>query len=138
VILVDTGPLVALCNPRDSLHRRAATEFSSLTRQGFSICEPVLAETCFHLRHPIQRRRLQAIIEQFDIHPAAVADVHAFWLDVFQWLAKYADHEPDWADGCIAVLSGYHDRLKVWTYDREFKTTWRRQDGSSIPLAIKL
>ena len=72
------------------------------------------------------------------MRPVVITDVHAFRLDVFQWLAKYADHEPDWTDGCIAVLSGYHDRLKVWTYDREFKTTWRRQDGSSIPLAIKL
>ena len=138
MILVDTGPLVALCNPRDSLHGRAATEFPSLIRHEFSICEPVLVETCFHLRHPIQRRRLQEIIEQFDVHSAGVADVHAFHLDVFEWLAKYANHEPDWADGCIAVLCGYHDRLKVWTYDREFKTTWRRPDGSSIPLAIKL
>lgn len=57
--------------------------------------------------------------------------------DVFAWLVKYADHEPDWADGCIAVLCGYHKGLKVWTYDREFQTTWRRADGKAIALAIK-
>ena len=38
----------------------------------------------------------------------------------------YADHEPDWADACLAVLSGRDHDLKVWTYDREFRTTWRR------------
>jgi hypothetical protein len=41
------------------------------------------------------------------------------------------------ADGCIAVLSGRDRRLKVWTYDREFRTTWRRPDGTVIPMAVR-
>jgi hypothetical protein len=56
---------------------------------------------------------------------------------VFEWLDKYAEHEPDWADGCIAVLCGRDDRLKVWTYDHEFRTTWRKPDGRVIPLVIR-
>jgi hypothetical protein len=58
------------------------------------------------------------------------------WFEVLGWLLKYADHEPDWADGCIAVLCGRDRRLKVWTYDREFRTTWRRPDGTAIPMAV--
>jgi hypothetical protein len=27
--------------------------------------------------------------------------------------------------------------MKVWTYDREFLTLWRRRDGTAIPLATR-
>jgi predicted nucleic acid-binding protein len=137
VILVDTGPLVALCDAQDRLHKRATTDFRSLARTGLVVCESVLAETCFHLTHSVHRRRLRAIIEEFDVQSIEVDEDHAVWLAVCEWLIEYADHDPDWADGCLAVLSGYDTRLKVWTYDTEFRTTWRRPDGSAIPLAVK-
>ena len=137
MILVDTGPLVALCDTRDGLHRRATRDFRSLARKGFFVCESVLTEVCFHLTHSVHRRRLRAIIDEFDIRSVDVDDNHAFWLAVADWVIKYADHDPDWADGCLAVLSGYDTRLNVWTYDGEFQTTWRRPDGLPIPLAVK-
>jgi hypothetical protein len=34
----------------------------------------------------------------------------------------------------LAVLSGKDRRLRLWTYDREFRTTWRRPDGTVVPL----
>jgi hypothetical protein len=42
----------------------------------------------------------------------------------------------DWTDGYLAVVSGKERRIKLWTYDREFRTTWRRPDGTAIPLAM--
>jgi hypothetical protein len=36
----------------------------------------------------------------------------------------------------LAVLSGRDQHLKVWTYDREFRTAWRRPDGTAIPMAV--
>lgn len=57
---------------------------------------------------------------------------------MFEWLTKYAEREPDWADACLAVLSGRDSKLKVWTYDSEFRTIWRRPDGSAIPMAVKV
>ena len=60
-----------------------------------------------------------------------------FFLEVLDWLTKYADHEPDWADACLAILSERDKNLKVWTYDREFRTTWRRSNGTVIPLAVR-
>ena len=76
------------------------------------------------------------MLDELDI--AALPDRHdrGFWLDVLNWLARYADQEPDWADGCLAVLCGRDERLKVWTYDREFRTIWRRPDGTAIPMAV--
>jgi predicted nucleic acid-binding protein len=136
MILTDAGPLVALCDPRDARHAAALTHLPRLAPTGLRVCEAVLVEACFHLPHRIQRERLRAVLYQLRIE-SLPTDGQDFRDDVFAWLIKYADHEPDWADGCLAVLCGRDARLKVWTYDREFRTTWRRPDGRAIPMAIK-
>jgi predicted nucleic acid-binding protein len=137
VILIDTTPLVALCDARDSKHRTALKQLESFATDQFAVCDAVLTEACFHLPHRSQRYRLRALLRELNIEPVPLADEHAFWLEVFDWLGKYADHEPDWADACLAVLSGRDQALKVWTYDREFRTTWRRPNGTAIPLAAR-
>lgn len=137
MILIDTGPLVALCDARDRKHRTAVKHLESLAAEEFAICDAVLTESCFHLPFASQRQRLRAILQQLRIHSVPLIHDGAFWLQVFEWLAKYADHEPDWADGCLAVLSGRDKQVKVWTYDREFRTTWRRLDGTTIPHVTK-
>ena len=136
-ILIDTTPLVAICDARDEKHSLAGKHLESLSSNEFAVCEAVLAETCFHLPYRSQRQRLRALLEDLGVEPVPVADESAFWFDVFEWLKKYADHEPDWADGCLAVLSGQDRDAVVWTYDREFRTTWRRPNGTVIPLAIR-
>jgi predicted nucleic acid-binding protein len=137
VILVDTTPLVALVDARDSRHRTALKHLASLAPAELAVCEAVLTEACFHLPHRSQRQRLRAMLHDLDFQPLPVAHERAYWLEVLDWLAKYADHEPDWADACLAVLSGRDKDLKLWTYDREFRTTWRRPDGTTIPLAVR-
>ena len=87
-------------------------------------------------RHRSQRQRLRALLHHLSIQPLPVTLERALWLDALDWLAKYADEEPDWADACLAVLSGRDKNLRVWTYDREFRTTWRRPNGTPIPLAV--
>jgi predicted nucleic acid-binding protein len=136
VILVDAGPLVALCDPRDSRHETAVNHLGRLAREGLCTCQAVVMESCFHLPHRSQRERLRALLDELDIEPLPTHGPD-FQADVFTWLLKYADHEPDWADGCIAVLCGHRPRVKVWTYDREFRMTWRKPDGKTIPLAVR-
>ena len=136
MILIDTTPLVALCDARDSKHRRALAHLESLASEQLAVCEAVLTEACFHLPHMSQRQRLQAFLRDLGLQPLPLTHERAFWMEVLDWLAKYADHEPDWADACLAVLSGRDRNLKIWTYDREFRTTWRRPDGTFIPLAV--
>ena len=136
MILIDTGPLVALCDPRDSHHKTAAKQLTRLAAP-IGTCEAVLMEACFHLPRRIQRQRLRALLDALDILRMTGAEERDLWIDVLEWLTKYGDHDPDWADGCIAVLSGRDERVKVWTYDREFRTTWRRPNGTVFPLAIR-
>ena len=137
MILVDTTPLVALCDPRDAYHAIAAAHLERLAGRGLATCDAVLTEACFHLPHGQQRLRLRTMVEMFDIRQATGTEDEGFRDAVFDWLAKYADQEPDWADGCLAVLAGRDRAAKVWTYDGEFRTTWRRPDGTAIPLAVK-
>jgi hypothetical protein len=79
---------------------------------------------------------LQTWLDEFDVVSLPADADASFRSDVFAWLLKYAEHEPDWADACIAVLCGIDRSLSVWTFDQEFHTTWRRPDGTRIPLAV--
>ena len=55
---------------------------------------------------------------------------------MFDWLEKYADHEPDWADASLVIIASHTKATKVWTYDAEFWTTWRGLDGKRVPLLV--
>jgi predicted nucleic acid-binding protein len=136
MILIDTGPLVALCDPADRLHSTALAHLPKLAGAGLRVCESVLTEACFHLPHRTQRHRLRTVLNE--LHVTSVPTGTDDFRDaVFDWLLTYADHQPDWTDGCLAVLCGQQVRLKLWTYDREFRTIWRRPDGGAIPLAVR-
>ncbi len=137
IILIDTTPLVALCDARDEKHPLAVKHLDSLCPGEFAVCDAVLAETCFHLPYRSQRQRLRALLDDLSVQPVPAANESAFWWEVFDRLAQYADHEPDWADGCLAVLSGRDKNASVWTYDRQFRATWRRPNGTVIPLATR-
>ncbi len=137
MILIDTAPLVALCDRRDSYHKRAVIHLEELAPSAFATCDAVLTEACFHLPYPAQRLRLRDLLDELEIATLPASPDRQFVDDVFRWLARYAEHEPDWADACLAVLSGHDAKASVWTYDGEFRTTWRRPDGSRIPLATK-
>jgi predicted nucleic acid-binding protein len=135
MILIDTGPLVALCDARDGKHKQAVRQLQSLSDEEFGTCEAVVTEACFHLPHSSQRERLRALLRALDVASVPSRLETGFWLDTFDWLARYAEHDPDWADACLAVLSGRDRHVRVWTFDREFRTTWRRPNGTVIPLA---
>jgi predicted nucleic acid-binding protein len=135
VILLDTGPLVALSDPTDSLNSTARRQLERVARESLVACLPVLTEACALLPYAVQRRRLRRFLTDFAVVPYRAEDEHALWLEVLDWLERYCDHEPDWTDGYLAVLSGRESGARVWTFDREFRTIWRRPDGKPIPLA---
>ena len=137
VILVDTAPLVALSDLRDALHGRAVRELDRLARHPLTACSAVLTEACFLLSQPVQRERLHRLVDELPVRSVPIADEAGVWQDAFLWMRRYADHEPDWTDAYLAVLSGRDRRARVWTYDSESRTTWRRPDGARIPMAVR-
>jgi predicted nucleic acid-binding protein len=136
VILLDTAPVVALCDPRDALNRRALRDLDRLGREPFVLCAPVLTEAWFLLPHRAQRGRLRLFLGEFSVAAYRSEDESQLWLEIFDWLIRYEEHDPDWADGYLTVASERERGSRVWTYDREFRTTWRRPDGTRVPLAV--
>lgn len=137
MILVDSNVLIALADRRDRLHAQAAADLRRLVSEDLALIGPVLAEVCFGLPGVAQRARVRDLVREFQIRALAFADGPQLWNEVFEWLERYAEHEPDWVDAHLAVLSGRDHTLKVWTYHTEFAHVWRRPDGSRIPLAVK-
>ena len=136
MILLDTAPVVALCDPRDRLNRRALRDLDRLGGEAFVLCGPILTEACFLLPHRAPRERLRRFLVDFAVTPYRSEDESGLWIEVFDWLIRYQEHDPDWADAYLAVVSAKERGARVWTYDGEFRTTWRRPDGSRIPLAV--
>lgn len=128
MILVDTNVLVALVLRRDALHRRAARDLEKHAAEELAVPAAVLCETSFLLARREQRARLRELLVGLRVRPSAEPP----WGDVFAWLERYAEHEPDWADACLVALAGREHR--VWTYDAEFRTVWRRADGHRVRL----
>jgi hypothetical protein len=47
-----------------------------------------------------------------------------------------AEDRETWADGYLITTASQAPGAKVWTYDREFATTWRDLDGKRVPLLV--
>lgn len=135
MILLDANPLIALVDDEDELHAAARRDLQGLPTGRLFLPISALAEACFGLPLPHERLGLRDLLH--GLHIQFITDEGELVNDVMDWLLKYAEHGPDWTDGCLAVLSARHPRWKVWTYDSEFWTTWRRPDGSRIPLAVR-
>jgi predicted nucleic acid-binding protein len=137
VILVDSTPLVALCDRRDALHTRAVRDLDRLARQRLFVSDAVLAEVMHLLPGEPSRLRLAHLVEGLPV--GALRDERPIESrrDAFRWLAQYAEHSPDWADATLVIASSHDKKARVWTYDSEFKTTWRRPNGTRVPLAVR-
>ena len=136
MILADTGPLVALCDERDAHHARALREIDRVGRRKLVVLAAVLCEACFLLDGRALRARLHALLGKLEMDGLPEEHGRPFRDSVFAWLAQYADHQPDFADACLAVASSRERSVKVWTFDSEFVTTWRHPDGGRIPVAF--
>lgn len=134
LILVDTNVLIALVDSTDHLHGRASEDLIKRARGDLRVTSAVLSECAFGLPREDQRGRLSLLLERLPIVPVAPMDETALRRAIFDWLARYADHTPDYADGELCVLAAMYKRSRVWTYDSEFKKVWRKPDGRRVSL----
>ncbi len=127
MILVDTGPLIALFDPRDDLHERCKRTLKTLRSPLFTTV-PVLTEA-FHILSPESRGsdRLRDFI--------ALGGLAAWFLDdrslarAFELMEQYADHPMDLADASlIAAAEALHTR-RIFTVDRRDFSTYRIRRG---------
>jgi len=130
VVVADTGPLVALFDPRDPDHRGARRVLESI-REPLVSTVAVLTEA-FHLLGPASRgsRGLRSFIEAGGLgvwHFSASTLGRAFEL-----MDRYADHPMDLADASLVVAAESLKTTRVFTLDRGDFSSYRVRIGRSL------
>jgi uncharacterized protein len=127
VILVDTGPLVALFDPRDQQHSRCRDLLMTI-REPLSTTVPVLTEV-FHMLSAGSQgadRVRDFVLEQ---------GLAVWFMDserlgrAFELMEQYADHPMDLADASLIVAAEALSTRKVFTVDRDDFSTYRIRRG---------
>lgn len=127
MILVDTGPLVALFDPQDGQHVRCVATLKEI-REPIITTMPVLTEA-FHMLSPasIGADRLREFIENgglsvwFFDRPALTR--------AFELMELYADHPMDLADASLVTAAEALGTRRVFTIDRNDFETYRVRRG---------
>jgi uncharacterized protein len=125
--IADTGYLVALLRGEDQYHAWASGLAGQFTLPLLT-CEPVLAETAFHLRSSIY---VLAMLRRGAIRVAF--DCTSNLEHLHDLATRYADRNPDLADLCLVRMSELYPRHSVITVDEDFRI-YRRNKREAIPL----
>jgi predicted nucleic acid-binding protein len=130
IVLVDTGPLVALLDRADRYHDWAKAQMAALSPP-LVTCEAVLAETCYLLRSlPRAIRELLEWLEQglvairFRLDHEAVA--------VSRLIDRYANVPMSLADACLVRMTEQHGSARVLTLDSDFRI-YRKHGRQVVP-----
>jgi len=126
--IADTGFLVAFGNRRDFYHAWAVTIAEQVT-EPLLTCEPVLAETAFHLGNA---GLVMRFVELGLVRPAFPMADHIARLA--ELAARYADRSPDLADLCLIRMSEIYPKHPVITTDLADFRVYRRGRREAIPL----
>lgn len=135
MILLDTGPIVGLFDPRDAEHARCRKTLSTL-KEPLRTTIPVLTEA-FHMLEPasVGSDRLREFVIQ--------RGVTVWYLDsdrlfrAFELMERYADHPMDLADASLVTAAEGLRTRKIFTLDRRDFSTYRVRIGHrSYPFEI--
>jgi predicted nucleic acid-binding protein len=127
MILVDTGPIVALFDPKDAYHAPCVAALK-VVREPLWTTTPVLTEA-FHMLRPNSTGadRLRDFVEQ--------GGLSVWFLDrvsvrrAFELMELYADHRMDLADASLIAGAETLGTRKIFTIDRTDFATFRIRRG---------
>ena len=127
MILVDTGPLVALFDPADGSHSRCVSVLGKID-EPLATTVPVLTEA-FHLLNPasVGAQRLMDFVFEGGLTVWFLDD--AALSRAFELMIQYADHPMDLADASLVVTAETERLQKVFTIGRTDFTAYRIKRG---------
>jgi predicted nucleic acid-binding protein len=127
MILVDTGPLVALFDPQDAQYTRCREVLRTLQEPLFTTVA-VLTET-FHMLSPgsYGSDRLREFIGRGGLAVWFLDETSL--LRAFALMEQYADHPMNLADASLIVAAEALPTRKVFTIDRQDFATYRIRRG---------
>lgn len=127
MIVVDTGPLVALFNPRDDLHASCQNRLRAL-RPPLVTTTPVLTEA-FHILTPQSRgaEQLRLFIAKggMGVHFSSDDEL----VRAFELMEIYKDHPMDLADASVISAAEVLATRKVFTVDQRDFGAYRIRRG---------
>ena len=127
MILTDTGPLVALFDPKDGEHAHAVKILEQV-REPLITTIPVLTGA-FHMLGPASQGsgRLRDFVLARGV---SVRFLNASGLErSFELMERYADQPMDLADASLVVAAEELSTRKIFTLDRSDFTTYRVKRG---------
>ena len=124
--MLDTGPLVALLNRREKLHKRVSTVLRQLPSPLLTV-EPVLVEAMFLLRtvRGGSRAVLSMVRSGLIRVPFAIAP-EASAIDAL--MTRFATVPMSLADACLVRMVDLMPQASVFTFDSEFTIYRSRKD----------
>jgi uncharacterized protein len=127
MILVDTGPLVALFDPKDTHHARCQKILKAI-REPLCTTVAVLTEA-FHMLEPqsIGSDRLREFIAKSAL--SVWFFEHVSLTRAFELMELYADRPMDLADASLVVAAEALESRKIFTIDRDDFATYRVRRG---------
>ena len=129
-VVIDTGPLVALLNRRDSHHRWVREVFDTV-EPPLVTCEAVVSEACF-LLSPLaggQDAVLELLVKdvlRIDFNMRAELD------SLRSLMRKFANVPMSLADACLVRMSELDPHTVIVTLDTDFRV-YRRNRRQVIP-----
>ena len=130
IVLLDTGPLVALLCAQEARHAWAVKQFSDL-QPPLVTCEAVLAEA----DHLVRRARRQAGVVSELVHRGVLRiglDLETEAGAISRIQAKYRDRPASLADACLVRMTELLPNPIVLTTDSDFHV-YRRHSRLVVP-----
>jgi predicted nucleic acid-binding protein len=130
MILLDTGPIVALFDPADGSHRPCVEVLKSIV-EPLGTTVPVLTEA-FHLLSPGSLGAANLI------HFIGDGGLAVWFLDpqtldrAFELMRQYADHPMDLADASLVAMAESENLHRVFTIDRRDFAAYRIKRGHRL------
>jgi predicted nucleic acid-binding protein len=117
VVLVDTGPLVALFDPSDAQHATCTKALARLERQRLVTSLAVITEATYLL--DFSGRAQRALLDFVAKGAVEIANLDAPAIERASTLmAKYEDLPMDFADATLVVLAESLGMTTIFTLDR--------------------
>lgn len=127
MILTDTGPLVALFDPRDSEHENSVAILKKI-REPLVSTVPVLTEA-FHMLTPDSQGadRLRDFVAEHGL--SVWFSSPALLVREFELMEQYRDRPMDLADASLVAAAEELGTRKIFTIDRSDFETYRVKRG---------
>ena len=132
-VLVDSGPLVALLDRRDTHHAWVRRELANL-HEPLLTCEAVLSEVFFLLsRLRGGTSLLIALLRDGLVSPSSDFSYSNEADEILRHLDRYSSVPMSFADACLVRMCEIEPDCIIFTTDRDF-LTYRRHRRQPIPL----